>query len=374
MGAINRLAVFCLVMVSTFALAQDLAKTPAPQQAESPPVERWQKMSPKERAEMQRRFLELEKMPKARRDGLRKRAREIKLERKRLEKELELGTREKLRRMQPRDRDRILREHQKDQHRRAGQSLREGLDPDRIDWIDQLVGPGRPHPLQGLRGKLRNGVEDRLVERWQANGDLGPKQRERLKGLTTSERRDELLRIRRQRVIDAVEKMGLPAGVKLEQWQQALQEKRPERFLGKARELGIDRLGRKAHGSFKRPGGIKRPAQTLRELAEILRPTMADHLETAGVPKGQRRELVDERIAGRVTKRLLDQDWLPDLDRSPLQGLDARSLLATLHRYLESRRPARAKARKPGPRGKLDRASGRKGRGLTPGRTPENPR
>jgi hypothetical protein len=314
---------------------------------EPAPLERWQRMTPEQRAKLQERFDELRKMTEGERAALRARARELEAERLRLEEKLGPDMRERLRHMPPAERDRILREHQLDERRRAGEVLREGLDSERSDWVDHLIGPDHPRPFHDLRRELRGKLEDRLVDQWQKSGGLDEKERARLKELPPHERMGELLSIHRDRIIAAVKKHGLPEGVLAEKWQKLLEEERPERFLKKARKLGVDRLV--APPGEPGPGHGPRFMPGLHELRELLHPTIEDRLETAEKPSAERRHLLDGRIAGRLRTKLREAAWLPALDRKVLAGLGDGALIERLHDFMRAQRDLHRSGRSGGP-------------------------
>lgn len=321
------------LLIATLALSCGLAapglssqgSEPAASQPAASPLERWNSMTPEQRDQLQRRFDELRSMSQEQRDQLHARALELKAERQHLEQRLGLDMRDKLGRLAPEERDRVLREHQLEQHRHAGALLREGLGPDRAAWVEGLVGSDRPRPFHDLRRELCGKVEDRLLERWHAAGELSDAENQQLGLLPSSERGEELLRIHRARIEAAVEREGLPAGVDPQKWQQLQSETLPERFLKRARKLGLDQLA-PPPGAPPGGGGFG-PPPLVGVLMELLHPTFADRIEFAKRSPSERHSLIEGRVAERIRARLADPGWLPELDRTSLTSLGDGELL-----------------------------------------------
>jgi len=364
------IAALFLNAASTLAFAQEPGPASRPVVQEAPdvnepaPLERWQKMTPEERAKLKERFDELRKMSPEEREALRARARELETERERLEEKLGPDMRERLRHLPPEERDRILREHQMDERRRAGETVREGLDPERADWVERMMGHDHPRPSHDLRRELRGKLEDRMIERWHDGGSLDAKERERLMALSPKARVDELLRIHRDRIVKAVDVSGLPEGVKLEKWQKLLAEPKPERFLKQARKLGLDCLA-PPPGDPGQPGAGRGPmphegkgngrppfSPAMHELGELLRPTFEDRMDAADKPEEERHVLIDGRVAKRLRERLADSTWLAELERLPLKGLGDGELIDKMRGFMRAQRGQRGpEEREPSRRG-----------------------
>jgi hypothetical protein len=147
-----------------------------------------------------------------------------------------------------------------------------------------------------------------------------------------------LLRIHRERIEAVIERDGLPAGVEDHEWAKVRDEERPERFLKRARKLGLDQLAPPPHGAGppKPPSGLR----GLRDLRDALRPTIEDRLEATHAPREERWRLIEDRIATRIRERLADPTWMPELEREPLTGLGDPALVEALrhHAGLENER------------------------------------
>jgi len=342
-------------------------------------LERWRQMTPEERARFQERFEALRKLSKEERAALRERARELDAERSEIADKLGPDMRDRMRRLPPEERDRILREHQLEEHRRAGQSLRGELDSERAAWVEGLVGADRPRPIHDVRAELRGRIEGRLLDRWGQAGSFAEGARQRLEGLAPHERMQELLIIHRERIVGVVAQQGLPAGVDAEAWTQLQAETEPERFLRGARKLGLDLLapppGDPEHGwrpDWKADG--PRWERGHSELGGLLFPTFEDRMAVAGAPDVERWGLIEARIAARLRTKLGDTTWMPELDRAPLLGLDDSALLETLRGLQRGRHADGDERGRRAGRGKPDWRGTRGPEGPPPGPPPGLPR
>lgn len=352
-------------------------QVPAPVDSTKPDdaerLDRWRRMTPEEREQLKERFEALRKMSKEERATLRERSAELEHERRLLEGKLGPDQRERMRRLPPEERDRILREHQVEEHRRAGQSLRQELDPERAAWVDGLVGPGHPRPMHDARAELRGRIGGRLLERWGQAGTLEEVDRARLEGLAPPERMDELLLIHRERIERVVADEGLPEGVDEAAWTKVQAEVEPERFLKRARKLGLDLLapppGNPGHGwrpNWKQDKGPGEgppsgPMTGKWGLGELLSPTLEDRLAAAALPHAERRARIEAEIAQRVRTKLADPEWMPQLDRAELTDLADSALLEALRDRAGGGRAGRGERGGPERRGPWGPDSGRKG-------------
>lgn len=181
---------------------------------------RWRALSPERRAELVRRFEELQALPPAERELLVQRAREVqRIERDVLD-ELSSAQRERLERLAPDARRSVLRELVLDRARDRAERLREALPPERFEAWRGADRDERERMFDDLRRQHERDLPTK-VRRIGLEAGLGADEIERLAGLPTEELRRELGHLLRRRVTHWVEENGLPEGVgegDLERW------------------------------------------------------------------------------------------------------------------------------------------------------------
>lgn len=339
-------------------------------------LQRWERKSAADKELLAERFEKLRGLSPAERAALHERLRDLEQERRELAEELPAPERERLAELAPEDRRELLREHQLEERRRHGEEVRAGLRPEQEGWLQGLVGE-RPRPLHTLRDDLRSRAGGRVLDHWKAAGDLTQAERAALEGADPREHLQTLLGIHRQRIEAVIARDGLPAGVSEEKWERARAEERPERFLKRARGLGLDVLAPPPRPER----GLSFPV--MQELRAVLRPSLEDRVEAARFERKERREHLDGVIAGRVRARLADAEWVPELDRAELVGLDDRGLIDVLRERAGLGRGGRGEGHPKGlrgepggeraPRGLDGRTEGRPDRGPG-GERPPGPR
>ena len=387
--------------------------------------DRWKKKTEEERRTLLVRFEQLKKLSTEDREVLRQRAGELADQRRSIESTLESGVRSNLDSLPPHERDRILREHQVAELRRAGEELREALDAGPREILEDLIGPrgGPPRPFHKKRDELRGTFSDKAVKRFGELGHLTPDEHKRLLGLPEPERIHEALLIKRNRIEEVIGKLGLPEGVSQKKWQKMLEEPSTERFLKQARKRGFDQHlgpgrpdhpepgGRKGLGDpdtkrrpkggldgekdssrlpsgtlgprggpksgsasegNKRPGGDKAKSDRsggdgesrgLRDLADVLRPTLEDRLAISELAEGDRQQAMSKRLQKRAAAFLEGHAILTDQERQALNRLSADAYVEFLAELVHERRGLGSRGSRDRGRGKRDESGRGKGGG-----------
>ena len=411
----------CLVPISmgAMALAQDSGTEETPKvepkkEDLSTPEQRWNSKTDEERQVLLERFEQLRKLSPEDREALKRDAHELAVQRRTLEESLAPERRRDLEKLPPHERQRILREHQIAEHRRVGEELRAELGERPRELVEEMVRrhQGPPRPFHEMRDEMRIEFGDKVVKRFGELGTLTPEEEQRMLALEGPERLEEALRIKRKRIEEAVLVEGLPEGVTQQQWDKMLTTDSVEKFLKKSRKRGFDEhlgLGRfgepgpvgpgrpKGHGE---PGGDRsggppdrngdspgrspmdpprepRPDDQvpgpkdpkLKELSNVLRPTLEDRLAINELPKEERHEQMSKRLKKRAASFLAENATLAETvfteeERMLLQELDPMDYVDFLVSLVHEQRGL-------GPRESKERKGG-KGFGGQPGHTPRD--
>jgi hypothetical protein len=366
--------------------------------------DRWKGKTEAERKVLLERFEALRRLSPEDIETLKLRAAELATQREGYEAKLAPELRDELRGLPPREHDRILRDHQLGEHRRAGEELRASLDEQQRDLVERVFRPQDghpPRPFHSMREEMRIQFGDKVVRRFGELGQLTPEQETRLLGMTGSERMLEALHIKRKRIEECVVAVGLPEGVTQAKWGKMSEETSVERFLKQARKSGFDehlgladpefdrRRGRdgqddngfpgrgdgppnnpgaqkgangpngpkgpdgpRAPGSKGQQGNPKgsggkapkgAPPQSakdleVRELGNLLRPTLADRLKIQELPFEQRRAEMDRLLRERATGFLKDRSWFPKQELQSLKALDDIKFIKSIHDFVHEHR------------------------------------
>jgi len=254
----------CLVCSLSFAARQDPGK-PAPQAApaqqnpapQSPAShesarERWARMSPQEREQMQQRFEKFKRMDPAQQ-------REI-IERWQHVQRLERGTREvlhgELSKLQPEQQRECVRGYVGRELYERGRAMRDLLPPDLLAKIESA-------PPEEAERLLREFKEHMLAERAdRALFDLGrelaldPIEIERLRSLPEEQRRAEMFVLRRRQIEQRIARDGMPSWLTQQEWDELRALEAPkfcERWCARSRQFGFgshDQRSDQHHGDW----------------------------------------------------------------------------------------------------------------------------
>lgn len=163
-------------------------------------AERWSRLEPAERAELERRFERFQALDEAQRAALRERAEQLREERRSLLEVLPEGDRERLEALPPDVRARILRRQQTELARLRGERLRAALPEPLLESLRDAPPHDRPRMLDQWRDGLREQRLPRLPRSPRGRFvDLPAEELERLRDLPRAERLEALRALSRTR-------------------------------------------------------------------------------------------------------------------------------------------------------------------------------
>ena len=303
-------------------------------------IERWKAKTPEEQALLRERFEALRALTPEQREALHVRARGLEAERRELQRDLSPELQQRLGGLPPWERDRILREQQLTDSKRRGSSLRRTLAPEHREFVEGLVGGGRPPHPDDVRHRLRGHFGDEVIEHMRTEGQLDAAQLDELERLEGPERMQRFLAIERERLVLRVAEQGLPEGITDKQWTKLQTEPEDERFMKRAGKLGLTLFD----GPPRRGGGRRGHAQQglapdapawAPGFLEAMRPTLRDRIEVRDLDHSERKAAMDVRVAGRMRGYLADKDWFPAERQAQLGELGDRELIQSLEGFLE---------------------------------------
>ncbi len=218
-------------------------------------VERWRKLPPEQQQELVRRFEALQALAPEEREAFVRRGRELVRVEQDVLDELSREQRQRLERLSPDARRRVLRDLVADRLRDRAERLRELLPEERLEALRQ----GDPRRRERLMDELRREHERALPQRLEhVARDLGLQQGEleRLGALAPEEQRRSLAELVRRRAERQVAEHGLPPGIDAEEWERALAAP-PEAFARRygrwSERLGLGHPGGGPHGMGRGP-------------------------------------------------------------------------------------------------------------------------
>jgi hypothetical protein len=355
------------------------------------PEERWADMTEGERKVLRERFDALREMSPEDRAALKQRAAELEKQRHDYEEGLNPELRKELGGLPLHERTRILRDHQIAQHRRAGEELRESLDEGPRHLVEEMFDhhKGKPRPSHSMRDELRDEFGEKVVKRFGEAGQLTAEEERHLMSLSSRERLVRALTVERKHIEELVLKVGLPKGVSEKKWEKIKAEPSVESFLKKCRKAGLgEHFGLGPHQGGK-PGGrspeldgprpvgatgvgdsppnvnerehankakaTSKEGVEIRELGDMLRPSLADRLAFKGLPREERRVKMDGQLRARAEAFLEGRAWFPEKSGKSLKGLSNSEFIEHMRKFVHESRGLDRRASGKGEKSKPDR-------------------
>jgi hypothetical protein len=324
-------------------------------------LEHWRKLSEQERAVLQERYARLRAMTPEERARLEERAGTLEELKRYVRERMPDELRRKLESLPPERRSEVMREHMREEMRRRGERIADKLPPAMRAALEAAPPEERERVLhellRGMRGAVgepdradgRGGIGGfegfggpdasggpggmRALERLAGELELTPETLERLRALPPAERMLELLRLRKQTLLERAARRGRPPhGIAPEEWE-ALAPLPPPQFF--------EELSRRAHGGRSASGGPSTDPREagVRELEEALRPSLEDLIEAAELSGLERMRLVGGRARSRALDVLERRELVPPEELARLAGLDGLELFRALRERFGLRGP-----------------------------------
>jgi hypothetical protein len=343
------------------------------------PEQRWERMTDDERKVLSERFEALRKLSPEDREALTRRAAELAKQRLDYEARLDPKLRKELGGLPQEERSRILRDHQITQRRRAGEEIRASLEEGPRHLVEEMFerGEGPPRPFHSMRDRLRDELGDKVVKHYGEMGHLTPDEERQLMALSGEELLIQALQIKRKRIEELVLEVGLPEWINQEKWVELQAEPSVEGFLKACRKAGFDEHfgfdfqgfqgAERGHGGVggPPPGGPRplgpdgRPRgdrgregdsrkgkpqpptleeREIRELGDLLRPTLVDRLACKDLPLLERRAKIDAQLRERAAAFLKGRVWFSEQDSNQVSKRGDGDFVEFLLRFVHERR------------------------------------
>lgn len=272
--------------------------------------ERWESMTPAQRARMEQRFEKLKKMEASERASLEKRAKRIRKVERRIVAGLSEADRERLMRQPPAKRSELLAELVEAELRHRGQRIEAKLPKEIREWLSTASPEERRARLAEFKSQTRERTSVAAVEQVAEALGFGEQEIARLKQLPIEERMNKVLELHKRLSKEQIEKVGLPKGLSAERWTE-LDKLPPREYFSEIMALRADgALG----DSLRGPNPGERDAKELREsgrdLARQLKPDPKQRLELSELTPVERSSELDRRRRSRVMRVVRERELL----------------------------------------------------------------
>lgn len=278
-------------------------------------LERWERLSPEQRALLRERFEAWRRMDESERAHMRRRLERLRDVEQRVEHGLPPAVRERLERLAPAERREMLSHHLRDELFERGRRMRGKLPPEVAARLEGAAPEERERLLAELRGSFEREHLGRALRDLGAELELPGAEVDLLLAQPVEVQREKVLELRRAELARRVQRDGLPEFLTADQWRAwaALDDREFFERLYEAR------------------GGPRRGEERRSGLRHLVCPDPQWLGELAPLPREERREELQRRLRARAL------DWLaehPELLRpgelDELRGLETRALLERL--------------------------------------------
>lgn len=295
---------------------------------------RWERLSPEEKARLQKNYERYRALSEEERRSLADRARVLRDERERVGQDLPQKTRERLQQLDPDTRREVMRDMVEGEVRERGARIREKMPDAWIQRLEQARPEDRARFLAEFQRRARERVTLAAIDKIGRKLDLPREETERLKTLPSEQRMTELLELKKRVSARDAERFGLPEGITQAQWNE-WQALPPAEFFERMQRWRRDRETDQHRG----PEG-----QALRELGQAMRPRPDDWIDLASLSQGERHlrisHLRRERVVEVIRARgLIAPEEIAQLERLP-EGAFVRTLREKVVRPLSARAAA----------------------------------
>ena len=241
---------------------------------------RWERLSPEEKARLQKNYEHYRALSEDERRNLAERARVLRDERERVRAELPPQARERLQQLDPDTRHEVMRDLVEGEVRERGARIRDKMPEAWIQRLEQARPEDRARFLAEFQRRARERVTLAAIDKIGRKLDLPHEETERLKALPSEQRMTELLGLKKRVSERDAERFGLPEGMTQAQWDE-WQALPPAQFFERMQRWRRERDTQQRSG----PDG-----QALHDLGQAMRPRPVDVLDLAHLAPGERRE------------------------------------------------------------------------------------
>jgi hypothetical protein len=304
------------------------------------PRERWERMTPEERAKMQDRFERFRKLGPEQREMLIQRAARIEKLKSEFFAHMDPELRAKLGRLEPRERREVLREYIEQRLIERGRHMGELLPPKLRRELENARPEERPRMMREFLEQQRRERSQRMLERAAEKLDLDASEVERIKALPDEQRFEAMLDLQRKLVTRAFEEHGLPKWISSDEWS-AMQKLPLREFFERFRELRREHAPDSGHGAGFREHFGDHHVALPPDVRDALRPDPAWWVELSKLPRDERRAAIEARIHDRLLERLAAHGELASPEEiESLRAKQGRAFLEAFHSLMAEKSAA----------------------------------
>lgn len=295
--------------------------------------ERWEHMSPSERQAARERFERFRALPREEREELLARAGRLRDRRAQMVDELSPETRARLDQLEPAKRDEVLRDIARGNAHDLAHRIREALPQDWLTELEKATPEERARFLVEFKARQRGRMTNFTIREIGERLGLPASEIERMQQLPLEERIAASLELRKRLLGRDVEKLGLPKGIRAEDWE-AWQALPPEEFfrrmIAHSREMReraqprlpvIDRDGRKRE-------------EALWRVEEAARTRPEEVIDLADLSPEERRDRLFLAARARTVAALRTEDVIPSERIDEIASMPPQLFFGTMRRLL----------------------------------------
>ncbi|MBI5361607.1 MAG: hypothetical protein HZA53_00420 [Planctomycetes bacterium] len=304
---------------------------------------RWESLTVEERASALTRYEEFARLGSAERTELVERARRMRETMQRVQSELPLPVRERLRQLEPDKRREAMREIVTDEARARGQEIRAKLPDAWLDRLESARPEERPAILAQFRERHLKRIADFAIEHLGASVGLDDAERRRLGALSMPERVQAVLDLRKRALEKDASENGLPPGMTAEDWKELVRLE-PEAFFARMQDYRRKRVASEppdADASNPPTNPVDPSALTpqrregLQRLLRAVQQQAEDVIELVDLPKEERRTRLFELRRARCVEILRAYRLVPPDKLGELETMGEKRLHEVLRHVLQ---------------------------------------
>ncbi|MCB9914946.1 MAG: DUF3106 domain-containing protein [Planctomycetes bacterium] len=281
--------------------------------------ERWEALTPGQRARLEQRFERLQRMEADERAALEQRAERLRSLERRVVDGLSERDRARLMALPPAQRRQLLGELVEAELRERGQRLEAKLPSEVREWLQQTPPQERRQRLEAFKGQVRERTSVAAVEQIARALGFGQAEIERLQRLPLDERMDKVLQLYRRLSQEQIERGGLPNGLSAARWKE-LDALPPREYLAEIMALRADGLLGDALRPARPVEGVEL-SQLARDLSREVAPDPEARLELAELAPDERKAELARRRRARVAGLIHERGLLTPAQEETLAAM-----------------------------------------------------